>query len=131
MKTTAKRWTPLSIAALVLAFMTWWALGLAVLAYILWGGSIDDAVKHAVDRFRTPASGNSAFDDYKRETLARLEEEQKEFSNFMEQLRKSRDREEFESFMAASQESKKPLDEDTEDKSAFKVMTKPSEAAKA
>lgn len=31
------QWGPLSIALMVLGFVVWWPLGLAVLAYILWG----------------------------------------------------------------------------------------------
>ncbi len=100
MKTSGRRWTPLAIAALVLGFIVWWPLGLAVIAYILWGGDVDTTVKQAVDQFRTPTSGNAAFDDYKRETLKRLEQEQAAFSEFVEHLRRSRDRDEFEKFMA-------------------------------
>ena len=100
MKTSGRRWTPLAIAAMVLGFIVWWPLGLAIIAYILWGGDMDSTVKEAVNQFRTPASGNAAFDDYKRETLAKLEEEQKAFGEFVEHLRRSRDREEFERFMA-------------------------------
>ena len=73
---------------------------MAVLAYILWGGDVDASVRQTVDKFRTPASGNGAFDEYKRETLDRLEKEQKAFEEFVEQLRRSRDKEEFERFMA-------------------------------
>ncbi len=100
MKNTGRRWTPLAVAALVLGFIVWWPLGLAVLAYILWGGDVDTTVKHTVDQFRTPSSGNAAFDDYKKETLNRLEKEQAAFAEFVEHLRRSRDREEFEKFMA-------------------------------
>jgi hypothetical protein len=31
------QWGPLTIALMVLGFVLWWPLGLAVLAYILWG----------------------------------------------------------------------------------------------
>ena len=31
------QWGPLTIALMVLGFVVWWPLGLAVLAYILWG----------------------------------------------------------------------------------------------
>ena len=44
-------------------------------------------------------SGNAAFDEYKSETLRRLEEEQAEFSEFLDNLRKSRDKAEFDQFM--------------------------------
>jgi hypothetical protein len=106
MNKIVKRWTPLSIAAMVLGFMVWLPLGLAVLGYILWGGSVDIAAKDVVNRIRTPHSGNSAFDDYKRQTLKRLEEEQNAFNDFVEHLRQSRDREEFEKFMANRSTSK-------------------------
>jgi len=39
------RWTPLAVAAAVLGFVTWWPIGLAVIAYIMWGGSIDDLAR--------------------------------------------------------------------------------------
>lgn len=45
------------------------------------------------------SSGNSAFDDYKAETLRRLEEEQAEFNEFLDNLRKARDKAEFDQFM--------------------------------
>ncbi len=45
------------------------------------------------------SSGNAAFDEYKAETLKRLEEEQDEFSSFLDNLRKARDKAEFDQFM--------------------------------
>ena len=47
-----------------------------------------------------PSSGNRAFDDYRRETLRRLEDEQREFKEFLERLRFAKDRDEFDQFMA-------------------------------
>ncbi len=44
-------------------------------------------------------SGNHAFDEYKAETLRRLEDEQKEFSAFLERLRFAKDKAEFDQFM--------------------------------
>jgi hypothetical protein len=44
-------------------------------------------------------SGNRAFDDYRTETLRRLEEEQREFKEFLERLRFAKDRSEFDQFM--------------------------------
>jgi hypothetical protein len=46
------------------------------------------------------SSGNRAFDDYRTETLRRLEEEQREFKEFLERLRFAKDRSEFDQFMA-------------------------------
>jgi hypothetical protein len=57
-------------------------------------------------RREAPSSGNRAFDEYRRETLKRLEEEQKEFMVFLDQLRHARDKAEFDQFMA--QHSAKP-----------------------
>lgn len=45
-------------------------------------------------------SGNAAFDDYRRETLKKLEDEEREFRAYLERLRKARDQSEFEQFMA-------------------------------
>jgi hypothetical protein len=45
-------------------------------------------------------SGNHAFDEYREETLKRLEEEAEAFQSFLERLRMAKDRTEFEQFMA-------------------------------
>jgi len=45
-------------------------------------------------------SGNRAFDDYRAETLRRLEDEQREFVEYLERLRQARDKSEFDAFMA-------------------------------
>lgn len=50
--------------------------------------------------FGAPSSGNRAFDEYRVETLRRLEEEQVEFKNFLERLRHAKDKAEFDQFMA-------------------------------
>ena len=103
------RWTPLGVAAVVLGFMAWWPLGLAVVAYIMWGGSIDDLAQKGIDELKSAfksgtvsqgSTGNAAFDAYREETLRRLEEERAEFDAFVVKLREARDREEFEHFMA-------------------------------
>jgi len=49
---------------------------------------------------RPRSSGNRAFDDYRAETLRRLEDEQREFKEFLERLRFAKDRAEFDQFMA-------------------------------
>lgn len=46
------------------------------------------------------SSGNHAFDEYRAETLRRLEDEQREFKEFLERLRFAKDRAEFDQFMA-------------------------------
>jgi hypothetical protein len=47
-----------------------------------------------------PSSGNRAFDDYRAETLKRLEDEQREFRDFLDRLRFAKDKTEFDQFMA-------------------------------
>ena len=98
-------WTPIGIAAMVLGFMVSWPIGLAVIAYMMWGGRVDDLIKDTIDLVKgavSPApttSGNAAFDEYKAATLRDLEEQQAEFAEYVEQLRQARDREEFEHYM--------------------------------
>ena len=51
-------------------------------------------------RYRYQPSGNRAFDEYRAETLRRLEEEQKEFREFLDRLRFAKDKAEFDEFLA-------------------------------
>ena len=44
-------------------------------------------------------SGNVAFDEYREETLRKLDEEQREFRDFLDRLRAAKDRSEFDQFM--------------------------------
>ena len=48
----------------------------------------------------TSTSGNRAFDDYREATLKRLEEEEREFREFLAKLRQAKDKAEFDQFMA-------------------------------
>jgi hypothetical protein len=106
---------PLEIAAIVLGFVFFWPLGLALLVLKLWRGK-DAAWWPAEWENWTPRSfaqsfgrtGNAAFDEWKRAELNRLEAErrrlaeaERDFAFFLDQLRKAKDREEFERFMAA------------------------------
>jgi len=64
----------------------------------------DGANAGAADRwggrgYRAP-SGNRAFDEYRTEALRRLEEEQREFMEFLDQLRHAKDKAEFDQFMS-------------------------------
>src|SRR5581483_6365511 len=47
-----------------------------------------------------PSSGNAAFDEYRRDTLNRLQDEQREFKEFLERPRFAKDRAEFDQFIA-------------------------------
>jgi hypothetical protein len=48
---------------------------------------------------RHGGSGNVAFDEYREETLRKLDEEQREFREFLDRLRAAKDRAEFDQFM--------------------------------
>jgi hypothetical protein len=58
-----------------------------------------DQFRSGGDWFAPATSGNRAFDDYRSETLKRLEDEQREFKDFLSRLRFARDRSEFDQFM--------------------------------
>jgi Protein of unknown function (DUF2852) len=90
---------PIWIALMILGFMVWWPIGLLVLAYLIWGRRMS-CWSHARGRWHGPTSGNRAFDEYREETLRRLEQEQREFVEFLERLRFAKDRAEFDQFMA-------------------------------
>lgn len=100
------KWSSANIVALVLGFVVLWPVGLLVLFYILSGGDMADTFNRAkswvsgLGSSQSHAhSGNAAFDQYRDETLRRLEEEQQAFGDFMERLKRARDQEEFERFM--------------------------------
>ena len=115
-------WHPGWIALTVLGFIIWWPIGLALLFFTLGSRKMGcwdhnrfankmERMQYKMDRMRgrmertgfgfgTPSSGNRAFDEYRVETLRRLEEEQVEFKNFLERLRHAKDKEEFDLFMA-------------------------------
>jgi hypothetical protein len=59
-----------------------------------------DRVRGRSDWFGPASSGNNAFDDYRAETLKRLEDEQREFKDFLGRLRFAKDRAEFDQFMS-------------------------------
>lgn len=91
------------IAAMVAGFILFWPVGLALLFYMIWSKQMFGKSSCTSRRTRHGAamrpSGNSAFDAYRDETLARLEDEQKAFENFLERLRAAKDKAEFDQFM--------------------------------
>ncbi|KUF08830.1 DUF2852 domain-containing protein [Pseudoponticoccus marisrubri] len=94
------------IAAMVLGFIFFWPVGLALLAYMIWSKKMfSKSCRHSKHASRRQAwsamkpSGNTAFDAYKAETLRRLEEEQDAFEAFLERLRDAKDKSEFDQFM--------------------------------
>jgi hypothetical protein len=107
---------PLLIVATILGFMFWWPIGLALLFFTLcrrhmfygyrhWGAWQGPGPGAGWKNWfgggggSSPSSGNRAFDEYRAETLRRLEEEQKEFAEFLERLRFAKDKSEFDQFM--------------------------------
>ena len=109
---------PAWIALTVLGFFIWWPLGLAGLAFVIGSGRMScgrswqhkmDRMQHKMDRMRERmggtswnmgSSGNRAFDEYRTETLRKLEQEQKEFHDFLGKLRMAKDKAEFDQFMS-------------------------------
>jgi hypothetical protein len=117
-------WTPATIALMVLGFVVFWPLGLAMLAYIIFGDRLKNFKKDANDtmdgmfascrgKFRggrasafRSATGNVAFDDWRDAELSRLDEERRkldemreEFDTYVRELRRAKDQEEFDRFM--------------------------------
>ena len=122
---------PAWIALIVLGFMAWWPLGLCLLAFTIGSGRMmgcggthgghsrfQDKMERKMDWMRTkmsggpwtnaPSSGNHAFDEYRAETLRRLEDEQREFKDFLERLRFAKDKTEFDAFMAERRSRPEP-----------------------
>ncbi|WP_439524636.1 DUF2852 domain-containing protein [Marivita sp.] len=92
------------IAAMVLGFIFFWPIGLALLAYMIWSKRMFNKScnrsRHMSPKFTAMrSSGNTAFDAYKNETLRRLEEEQENFEAFLGRLREAKDKAEFDQFM--------------------------------
>ena len=125
---------PAWITLMVVSFVVFWPLGLAILGYMIWSGRMRCRNKGKVAAFNAtgfgmgksgpgrwyrggfPSSGNRAFDDYREETLNRLQEEHEEFQSFLEKLRQARDKSEFDQFMA--DRTKRAEASDVEDTSA-------------
>jgi Protein of unknown function (DUF2852) len=128
------RWTAFEIIAMILGFVVFWPIGLAILGYKIWqrryGGpdlqtlatnkwqdartmmnsssswGCGGAMRRA-NRFYASTTGNAAFDEWRTAELARLDEErsklddaQREFAEYVDAIRRAKDREEFERFMA-------------------------------
>ena len=105
---------PAWIALTVVSFVVWWPLGLVVLGYLVGTGRMAHWVgcrgryPHQRNQGnpggwwdrRSASSGNWAFDEYRAETLRHLEEEQREFKEFLDRLRHAMDKAEFDQFMA-------------------------------
>ena len=105
------------IAAMILAFVACWPLGLALLAYLIWSKRMFSRCHRNDNRrdnigfrrhgFAAP-TGNSAFDAYREETLKRLEDEHSEFLDFLKKLREAKDKAEFDQFIEGRTEPRQP-----------------------
>ncbi|MEL7026207.1 MAG: DUF2852 domain-containing protein [Pseudomonadota bacterium] len=102
------------IAAMVLAFILFWPLGLALLAYMIWSNRMftGSCTPRARRYSNVSTSGNNAFDAYKAETLRRLEDEQDDFEAFLKRLRDAKDKAEFDQFMDERAKSAKTDQDD-------------------
>ena len=92
------------IAVMVLGFIVFWPVGLALLAYMIWSNKMScHKSRRSCRRSHRGAeystTGNAAFDAYKAETLQRLQDEQENFEAFLQRLRDARDKSEFDQFM--------------------------------
>jgi Protein of unknown function (DUF2852) len=119
---------PAWIGLTVLSFILWWPLGLVVLGFLIGSGRMACWTEGAGPRWQRrmermqrrmsrmqaaaerwgcgrrasyrEATGNRAFDEYRAETLRRLEDEQREFIEFLDRLRHAKDKAEFDEFMS-------------------------------
>lgn len=108
--TSARDWLdergrPAWIMAMILGFIFFWPVGLGILFYMI-GSNRMSCRKNRMARWKskamtTSSTGNVAFDNYRDETLRRLEEEQTAFTDFLERLREAKDRAEFDQFMTS------------------------------
>ena len=114
------------IALVVVSFIVFWPLGLGLLIYLKWSGRMSCWKQARWGHWSTPdgqpaggnnsrddfrqwrrqarwgrrhSSGNFAFDEYREETLRKLEEDQNEFRDYLDKLRAAKDRAEFDQFM--------------------------------
>jgi len=99
---------PAWILLMILGFMVWWPVGFMVLAFIIGSGRIGCGyLQDKMERLGRgdwwgyhSSSGNRAFDEYRTETLKRMEDEQREFRrDFLARLRQAKDKAEFDQFM--------------------------------
>ena len=82
-----------------------WPLVLLVVAGIAWrrqarGWQRAQQMSPEAPQRQAPPSGNAAFDAYRVDTVQRLDEERARFGEFLERLRKAKDKEAFDSYMA-------------------------------
>jgi hypothetical protein len=124
-----KKWSKVELATMIGGFIVFWPVGLIALGAKLvngemWPGARDNVMPWTAwqthrdakggpsyawktSAWSKPASGNAAFDDYRKAQLDRLEaerrkldDEQKAFAEYVDKLRRAKDQDEFDRFMA-------------------------------
>lgn len=117
---------PALIGLTILGFVVWWPVGLAALAFFIWSGRMScwshegpqywrqrmmEKMERKMERHAGRhqygwgrcgghrSSGNRAFDEYRAETIRRLEDEEREFREFLDRLRFAKDKAEFDEFL--------------------------------
>ena len=100
---------------MILGFMVWWPLGLAVLAFAIGSGRMGCWKGHGMSRWHQAAGARNgrhvvaAAATVERQPrlrrishrdAPRLEDEQREFHDFLDRLRMAKDKSEFDQFMA-------------------------------
>ncbi len=127
-------WTPATIALTVAGFMVFWPVGLAMLGYVLFGERLNgfkqdansavdgvfSSCRRAAGGFGRNAysaqsgyTGNVAFDEWRTAEIERLNDERRkldemrsEFEADLRELRRAKDKQEFDSFMARREAGK-------------------------
>lgn len=107
------RGRPAWIVAMILGFIAFWPVGLAILGYMIWSKRMFSRANCAHRSRRSHGryvamTGNAAFDAYREETLKRLEDEHREFMDFLQRLREARDKAEFDQFMDERRKEEPP-----------------------
>jgi hypothetical protein len=118
------------IGLMILGFLFCWPLGVVALALTIWSVKMrcghsgerhlgghwgahwqermmakrarweQRMAEHMERHHQRSGTGNRAFDEYRAETLRRLEDEEKEFREFLNNLRFAKDKAEFDDFLA-------------------------------
>ncbi|MBV1705088.1 MAG: DUF2852 domain-containing protein [Hyphomicrobiales bacterium] len=130
---------PVLVGLAVLGLFFYWPLGIVVALLALWSAKMSCGFHHHDDQHwgrwqermasrrarweermarhcerhrQSHSSGNRAFDAYRDETLRRLEDEEREFREFLDRLRFAKDKAEFDDFLANRRPPAAPAEPD-------------------
>lgn len=130
-----RSWRPLEIAAAVAGLIIFWPVGVAFIAWKAVGYPSISEMRAEFERkfgmkfggcsrrgrhsgMRDPGcrpTGNAAFEEYRQRELSRLEEERRkldeesrQFAEFVEELKRAKDREEFDAYMRRRDQGQQP-----------------------